>query len=152
MRVGGGSLPAVVGELGASFAVTVGVVISSQLVEMWETVVEVEVEVEAAAAVVAGGWVTVSMGLVQVSSFQFVCRETLSHSPSSSHNRCSSPFIKNHHRFVSGLTFLRIVIRSTTVVSFFRVDVTAVVVVAFSVPQTLLTPSTGTLSCLDGPL
>ena len=47
MRVDG-SVPAVVGELGA---VTVGVVISSQLVEMWETVVEVE----AAAAVVAGG-------------------------------------------------------------------------------------------------
>ena len=49
----GGSLPAVVGEVGASFAVTVGVVIPSQLVEMWEIVVEVEVE--AAAAVVAGG-------------------------------------------------------------------------------------------------
>lgn len=123
---------------------------SSWLVDKRETGVGVEVE-EAAVVVVAGGCI-VSLGLVHLSSFQFVCRDTLSHSPSSSHSICSSPFIKNHHRFASGLTFLYIDIRSPRVVSFFRAVETAVVVVAFSVPQTLLTPSTGTLSCVDGPL
>ena len=48
-----------------------------------------------------------------------------------------------------GLTLFTTDNSSLTLVSFFRVDATAVVVVAFKVPQTLLTP-TGTLSFLTG--
>ena len=50
---------------------------------------------------------TLSLGLVQGSSFQFVCKETLSHSPSNLHNRGSVPLSRNHHRLVSDLVFLR---------------------------------------------
>ena len=65
----------VVGELGALLAVTLGAAMSSGLVEMGGVEVEVEVEV------VIGGCGTVSLGLVQVSSFQFVSRPSPIHLP-----------------------------------------------------------------------
>ena len=38
------------------------------------------------------------LGFVQGSSFQLVCNDTLSHSPSSSASTSSFPFTRNHHR------------------------------------------------------
>ena len=94
------------------------------------------------------GLSSAGFGFVQGSSFQLVCNDTLSHSPSSSASTSSFPFTRNHHRLRPEISLVFLLTESwfPKVVNLLRVADTAAGGVFLRVPQILLTPGTGILS------